>query len=387
MKKFGKKCLSLLMMVTMLLTMLPIVVQAAGTPEITISSGTAEVGESVLLKVTIKNNPGIAATMVYIYYDTDTFTVNPAKDISAAGKFASSGSVIGNTIELARENGRFEGKAGKDGVLALWYNGSGMNTDGDGALLTVRLHVNEDAANGDYTVQVDVPVDETFTETSDALTPETGSGTVTVTGGTEEKPDEEEERDEGPEDEVPEFTDVAGNWAEKYIKKAAERGLIEGYLGKYRPNDTMTRAEFVTILWRTMGEPEPEKAASFSDLTQNWYLDAVAWAEENAVVNGMGEGKFAPNGTVTREQMVTIFHRMAGTPVGMETMFTSIYDAQYPDSGSIGSWAKSALYWSIYNGIYCGTKSEAIGNQLEPKLPATRAQIAVMIVRYLDMSE
>ena len=141
----------------------------------------------------------------------------------------------------------------------------------------------------------------------------------------------------------------------------------------------------MTILWRAMGEPEPTKKTTFKDLTQDWYKEAVAWAEENAVVNGMSEGVFAPNGNVTREQMVTIFHRMAGTPVGMEAMLTGIYDAQYPDSGSVGVWAKSALYWSVYNGIYCGTNSEEIGSYLEPKLPATRAQIAVMIVRYLAL--
>lgn len=388
-----KRLVCLLLALAVCTSLFAGVVQAAGTPEISISSGTAKPGESVLLKVSIKDNPGIAATTVYVYYDTDTFTVDPDEDISAAGKFATSGGVIGNTIELAKENGRYNGKAGKDGVLALWYNGTGMNTDGDGALLTVRLHVNADASNGDYTVQVDVPDDGAVTEADEMLALTTVGGTVTVTGGTTEKPAEKEDADEdrlekeNHEDEIPEFTDVAGNWAEKYIRQAAELGLIEGYLGKYRPNDTMTRAEFVTILWRAMGEPQPSKAASFSDLTQNWYLDAVAWAEENAVVNGMGEGKFAPNGTVTREQMVTIFHRMAGTPVGMEAMFTTVYDAQYPDSGSIGSWAKSALYWSIYNGIYCGTTSEEIGSQLNPKLPATRAQIAVMIVRYLNMSE
>lgn len=367
--------------------------QAAGTPEISISSGTVNAGESVVLEVSIKNNPGIAATTVYLYYDTDTFTVNPSKDILAAGEFAASGSVIGNTIKLAKENGRYNGQSGKDGVLALWFNGSGINTEGDGELLTVQLHVKENAVNGNYTVQVDVAGNETFTETSDTLTPKTKNGTVTVTGGTtEDKPEKEDEKidknEKEPLKEVPpEFIDISGNWAEEYIQQAAELGLIEGYLGKYRPNDTMTRAEFVTILWRAMGEPQPLQAAGFTDLTQDWYLDAVAWAEENAVVNGVGEEKFAPNGTVTREQMATIFHRMAGTPVGAESMFMKIYDSQYPDSSSIGSWARGALYWSVYNGIYCGTASEEIGGHLYPKLPANRAQIAVMIVRFLDMKK
>ena len=384
-----KRSVCILLALAVCISLFAGVMHAAGSPELSVSSGTVKAGESVLLKVSIKNNPGIAAAKMYIYYDTDTFTVDPDDDLSAAGKFSSSGGLIGNTIELTKENGRYDGKTGKDGVLALWYNGSGLNTDGDGAMLTVRLHAKKDAANGSYTIQVDVPAGEAVSQTNAVLTPVTVSGKVTVTGGAGEKaPEKEEEEASGDEtEEVPQFTDVAGNWAERYIGQAAALGLIEGYEGKYRPNDTMTRAEFVTILWRAMGEPKPAKAASFSDLTQNWYLDAVAWAEENAVVNGMGEGQFAPNGTVTREQMVTIFHRMAGTPVGMEAMLTGVYDSQYSDSGTVGSWARSALYWSIYNGIYCGTTSEEIGSRLEPKLPATRAQIAVMIVRYLDMSE
>jgi len=381
-----KRFICILLVLALLISGFMLSVQAETVPELSISSGSAKPGESVLLHISIKDNPGIAATIVYVYYDTETFTADPGKDLSAAGAFALSGGVIGNTIALAKENGRYEGKAGKDGVLALWYNGTGTDTDSDGVMLTLRLHVKEDAANGDYTIQADVPSGETINEKDERLSVVTTNGTVTVTGGSKEKePDKEPTGKEL--EAVPEFHDVSGNWAEDYIKQAAELGLIEGYQGLYRPNDTMTRAEFVTILWRAMGEPRPTKAAAFTDLTQNWYLDAVAWAEENAVVNGMGEGKFAPNGTVTREQMVTIFHRLAGKPVGAEVMFTGIYDAQYPDSGSVGSWAKSALYWSVYNGIYCGVDAEEIGSHLQPKSPATRAQIAVMIVRYLDMSE
>ena len=133
-----------------------------------------------------------------------------------------------------------------------------------------------------------------------------------------------------------------------------------------------------------MGEPKPVGKASFTDLTQDWYKDAVAWAEQNKVVNGMGEGKFEPNGQVTREQLVTILHRMAGTPSGMELMFTSVYDEQYQDSSQIGSWAKSAMYWSIYNKILCGTNAVELGSRLYPKQPANRAQIAVMMTRYLN---
>ena len=384
-----KRLCCVFLVLVMLVSMFAVGIQAAAVPELTISSGSAKPGESVLLKVSIKDNPGIAATMIYIYYDTNTFEVSPKKDISAAGAFASSGGIIGNTIEKAKENGRYDGVAGKDGVLALWYDSSGTDVDADGALLTVRLHVKEQAVNGEYAVQLGVAGNSTIDENNRYYDMKTTGGMVTVTGGAEQTTTQTPNQTETNVTDIPvaEFTDVSGNWAERYIKQAAELKLIEGYLGKYRPNDTMTRAEFVTILWRAFGRPQPKNKTTFKDLTQDWYKDAVAWAEENAIVNGMSEGVFAPNGNVTREQLVTILHRMSGAPVGMEMMLTGIYDSQYPDSGEVGSWAKSALYWSIYNGIYCGVKSEQVGTTLNPRDPADRAQIAVMIVRYLNMDE
>jgi hypothetical protein len=102
------------------------------------------------------------------------------------------------------------------------------------------------------------------------------------------------------------------------------------------------------------------------------------------VVNGVGGDRFDPDGPVSREQLVTILHRLAGTPSGMETMLTGAYDSQYPDSGTVSDWAKAALYWSIYSDIYCGQTSPAVGQTLAPAVAADRAQIAVMMVRYLD---
>ena len=127
------------------------------------------------------------------------------------------------------------------------------------------------------------------------------------------------------------FKDVSGHWAEEYILQAGERSLVQGYNGLYRPDDTMTRAELVTVLWRASGEPEPKGTASFTDLTQDWYKKAVAWAEENAVVNGVAPGKFNPDGNVTREQVAAILFRLSGSTSGMELMFTSIYDDYYAD--------------------------------------------------------
>ena len=386
-----KRIISVFLVCLLIIGLSP-VTRAAGTPTVSVTSGEAVAGGEVTLTVSIEDNPGVAACLFYIYYDTSVFSVDPSKDISTTGSFRSSGGLIGNTIALAKQNGRYDGAANKDGVLALWYNGSGLDTSEDGSMMTVILHVNADAASGDYAVELGYSRDDTCNQTGENVTFQTAGGTVTVTGGSVQKPDSGNissgstgtDGDPAQPDALW-FPDVSGHWAEAYIYLAAEAGLVEGYEDDtYRPDNTMTRAEFVTILWRAEGSPEPKGAASFTDLTQNWYKKAVAWAEENKVVNGVGGGNFDPTGSVTREQLVTILHRRAGTPTGMEAMLTSVYDGQYPDSGKIGSWAKAALYWSIYNSIYCGEASVNVGKTLAPKAAANRGQIAVMMVRYLN---
>ena len=186
------------------------------------------------------------------------------------------------------------------------------------------------------------------------------------------------------------FTDTIGHWAESYINEAAGLGLINGMdVGIYAPDSTMTRAQFVTILWRSKGSPEPNGTSMFTDLGagSDWFSDAVAWAEENQVVDGVDVGKFDPNGQVTREQIATILFRMSGDEAGNGQQYADIYEQAFTDSASVGSWAKEAVWWAVYHEIWCGANSTDVGTVLAPTQPANRAQIAVMIVRYLDYVE
>lgn len=202
---------------------------------------------------------------------------------------------------------------------------------------------------------------------------------MTVTaGGTTQQPDKSGETGDKT------FTDTDGSFAEDAIEEAADLGLILGYEGKYRPADAMTRGECVTILYRAMGSPKVEKAATFTDLTHNYYRDAIAWAEQNGVVNGVGNGKFNPGGSVTRAQLATILYRLSGGESDTEQMLTGIYDRTFTDAADVPSYARAAVYWAVYQEIWCGTDSLAAGTTLAPKAPATRAQIAVMITRYLE---
>lgn len=359
---------------------------AANTPEVTVSSGSVKAGETVDLTVTMSGNPGMAAFMLYIYYDTATFTVDPSRDILAGGDFTG-GILLGNDLETARKNSDGPvGDSSKDGVLALWCNSTGTNTTQNGSMLKIRLQAKDTAANGSYTISLGYDADNTINEDGGKVALQVSGGTVTVTAGAADKPEDTAGSvDSTGGGGVVDFSDIAGNWAEDYIVEANAQGLVYGYNGVYRPNDTMTRAEFVTILYRACGSPKPAKAASFTDLTQTWYRDPIAWAEENQVVNGVGNGKFDPSGPVTREQLVTILFRLSGGQSGMESMFTSAYDGAYTDAGQISAYAKPAVYWSIYHEILCGQQSLTVPETLAPRAAATRAQIAVMIVRYLDM--
>jgi len=373
-----KRLISCLLVVC-LLTGIVTMAAAAEEPTISVSSGNAKAGGSVTLTVSIKNNPGLAAWVIYLYYDTSVFSVDPGSDLAASGSFRSAGGLVGNSIENARKNGRYSGDAGKDGVLALWYNGSGRNTSSDGAMLTVTLHVSDDASNGTYQIGVDYSESDTGNKDGEKIALATKAGSVTVSGGSTDGGGETNQQPQ----EMP-FSDIDGHWAEDFIEDAYQLELMVGSDGLFRPDDTLTRGEFAVVLWRIAGCPEPAKEASFPDLTADWYKDAVAWVEESGMMIGNDKGEFLPTGIVTREQVVTVLHRMAGSPAGMGNMFTSLYDSQYSDSDQIGSWAKQGVYWSLYEGIYCGQNSLNVGGRLASTAVATRAQIAVMMVRYWE---
>ena len=349
---------------------------AAGPPTVSISSGTVKAGEWVAVSVSIKDNPGLSSCMLYIYYDTDVFTVNPAEDIFVGEAFSKSGSVIGNSIAEARENGRYDGPEWREGVVALWYNTSGKDTKGDGEVLRVYMTAKADALNGDYIISAECVPGNAQNAAGERISLKVGQGAVAVTGGKEKEPQPSQQPA------IPTFTDVSGHWAYDYIEGSARLGYMEGYQNLFRPDDGMTRCEFVTALWRAMGKPKAKKPSTFTDLNQSWYLDAVAWAQENNIIQGTGGTKFEPYWPVSREQVAIILHRLSGSPSGMEVMLSGTYDALFTDSGRIHSWAKPGVYWAVYQEIYCGVTSPNVGNALHATDNATRAQIAVMLVRF-----
>ena len=177
------------------------------------------------------------------------------------------------------------------------------------------------------------------------------------------------------------FPDVAeGDWFYDAVRYAYENGLMDGVGDNlFAPNSDTTRAQLVTILYRLAGEPEPGGDSGFSDVAAGtWYTDAVAWAAENGIVNGVSETEFAPGKDITREQLATILFRYAEAK-GYDVSARADLSA-YPDADQIQSYATESVAWAVAEGLIQGFED----NTLRPAGNATRAQIATILMRFCE---
>ena len=179
------------------------------------------------------------------------------------------------------------------------------------------------------------------------------------------------------------FNDVLYHeWYYPYVNYVSKLGLFNGVGNNlFAPNSTMTRAMVVTVLYRMDSEPEASDDHPFTDVeTGTWYTDAVAWAYENKIVNGMTETIFAPNNNITREQFTTILYRYAKYK-NMETdNHADLGD--FPDSNLVFDYAVDAFSWAYDQGIING-KATANGNFLAPQEKTTRAEVSKMISKLI----
>ncbi len=178
------------------------------------------------------------------------------------------------------------------------------------------------------------------------------------------------------------FLDVLPTqWFYEGVQYTNQKGWMNGVSDTdFAPDSDTTRAMLVTVLHRMEGSPAPQKESAFSDVEAgNWYTDAVAWAAENNVVNGMGDNLFAPNDKITREQLTTVLFRYAqfkqkdeGTRAALDS---------FADQAKVSDWAAEGLQWAVSKGIINGI-SEKEETNLQPQGNATRAQIATVLMRY-----
>lgn len=170
------------------------------------------------------------------------------------------------------------------------------------------------------------------------------------------------------------YRDTARHWAQPYVCAVTEQGLMNGVGNDcFDPEGTLNRAMLATILWRASGSPAAD-GGSFSDVPAGqWYSTAVSWAQQSGIVQGVGENRFAPMDSITREQLAVMLWRASGSPGSTQSL------AAFPDVGTCSNWASTALAWAVERGILNG-----MDGRLAPGGTATRAQAAAMLTRYLQ---
>lgn len=174
------------------------------------------------------------------------------------------------------------------------------------------------------------------------------------------------------------FTDVTEkDWFFDAVEYVYENGMMSGTgNNKFSPNTTTTRGMIVTILHRMEGTPTAAGAA-FSDVPEGqWYTAAVAWASANSIVNGYGNDKFGPNDTITREQMAAILYRYVQYKGYDDAINGDI--SSFADGSKVSKFAVDAMNWAIGAGLISGVGN----NTLAPTGSATRAQVATILMRF-----
>ena len=180
------------------------------------------------------------------------------------------------------------------------------------------------------------------------------------------------------------FTDVPGedNWAHAGIDYCVANGLMSGVGGNlFAPKKTTTRAQIVQILYNLQGEPRVYGSTPFTDLTNDWYKDAILWAYQTGVVAGTSGTTFDPDLPVTREQIAVILMEYTSRVLGLKNLCTPADLSRYPDAGSVSDWAKDAMADAVALGLISGASN---GGQtyLEPQGSATREQVATILMEF-----
>ena len=177
------------------------------------------------------------------------------------------------------------------------------------------------------------------------------------------------------------FVDVAeGDWFYDAVVYAYQNELMDGVGGnRFAPNSETTRVQLVTILYRLEGEPAVSGDLPFTDVEAGiWYTDAILWAAQNNIVNGVSDTEFAPGDDLTRQQLVTILYRYAQDK-GYDVSASADLSG-YPDADQVQDYAQPAMAWAVAENIIQGMED----GTLKPAGNASRAQIATILMRFCE---
>lgn len=370
-RRIGVLCVTL----CLLLAMIPLVLATGASIVVQAPDKLPDVGESFTVTVSLNGNPGLGAAQVRLNYDDAVLECTEVKN----------GVLVEGMMTVSNPHGTRDSSA----ALLAAAGTTTVTKDGTLAVFTFRVKASGDAklsisqttiADGNGT---DIP----FTYTLPALvTEDTTEPSEPEPGTPEQKPAENEPQkptEDEPQQTAGTFRDVpSGHWAFASVERAAKLRLVTGFAdGSFHPDAPVTRAQFVLMLWRMAGKPAAAQKAEFTDTANgSWYQQALDWAVETGCVNGISATQFGPDAPITRQQATAILFRYSGGQVGAEAMLTGVYAQSFTDSGKIAAWATDAIWWAVYHGLVSGTGN----NQIAPEANASRAQIAAILLRYMD---
>ena len=327
-----------------------------------VSDAIANQSESIVIKPEITGEVTKAqvsipsSTVSQIKNETNaSLTVSvPIADVTIPNTALDTLGSAGGTVNVMAE------QVDQSVVLKLTADGKNVESVPGGVKLTVPA---EDAGPG--TVAVLVHEDGTREIVRKSLAgdgkvdiPLNGSATVEIVDNSKE------------------FADVPDtNWAADAVDFASAHEMFNGTSETtFSPDETMSRGMLATVLYNLEGCPEQEATGGFGDVSSDdWYADSIAWAVENGIADGYGDGQFGPNDNITREQLAVILWKYAGSPKA------SGQDLAFTDADQASGYAQEALCWAVEKGILNG-----YNGQLSPKETATRAQAAQMLKSFME---
>lgn len=381
-----KRIFPLLAAAMLMLAMGQVAWAAESRGQITVSDAAGAPGDTVSVTLNMAKNPGIIAAVLQVSYDDSVLKLVSVQD----GKLL--------------DDGLFSESLDRNPYLLSWDNAlSTSNVTATGVLATLSFKILEGAKAGDSAITVtynqgnlfdwqlvDVPFDTTpgkVTVTAKSTTSgggggggggATSTGSTKVDTKTDTKTDDTANKTDSTQTGLyGKYTDLAANgWYRSGVEYMLNNGYMNGVSADtFDLEGAVTRAQFVTILYRYAGSPDVAGLNNpFADVTAGaWYAKAVVWGVNNGVVKGVSDTAFDPEAPLTREQLATQLYRYDKAQAQSENHLQA-----YADVAKISDYAKEAMNWAVGKQIMNGVSA----TELAPQSTATRGQTAVLLSRY-----
>ena len=335
--------------------------------------GTFGVGEPVTVEE--------LALLLYRYSEYWGYDTSASADLSVFPDGDEVSSSMEEAVEWAVAEGLIRGRT-MDGAVYL-APGSVYSRIGTLVILCRYTGYGWDVPDGTYVDEDDMYVDETDTDSES----EDGSEDLTEddagNSDSDSVIDTEAEEESGSSLSYDDFTDLddSASWYYEGVNYVIENGIMNGTSSStFNPDGTCTRSMIVTILYRLAGSPPVEGISSFDDVEENqWYTDAIIWAEQEQITTGVSSTLFNVNGTLTREQFATFLYRYAQY-MNQDTSVSGDLSS-FSDYYEVNDWAEDAMCWAVDKELITGSvkNGEIV---LAPTDSCTRAMAAVIIWRF-----